>query len=149
MAQTKDVARRDYPLPAYNFRVTVDGTAIAFAEVSGISVDHEAVTYRHGLSFSEGEEIETFYFDSFIPVTLKRGVVLGSRPLALYEWLKNEEVRGLEVSLCDETGTPLLAWRIRRAVPVKLEAPSFDAKTNEVSIESLELKARGISLVAH
>ncbi|MCP4662133.1 MAG: phage tail protein [bacterium] len=146
MAQTPEDQRQLYPLPAYNFRVTVDGAAMSFAEVSGIAVEHEAVTYRHGLSFCEGEAINTFYWDEFRSITLKRGTVLGPTPLALYQWLKAKDCRQLDVSLCDETGTAVISWKIQRAVPVKLEAPTFDADTNDVSIDSLELKARGVAL---
>ena len=148
MAQTPDEQKRSYPLPAYNYRVTVEAVAMSFSEVSGIAVEYDTATYRHGLSYLEGERIRAFRFDSFSPVTLKRGVVLGANPLALYEWLRAKESRGVEVSLCDETGTPVITWKIARAVAVKLEAPGFDASSNEMAIESLELKARGISIVA-
>ena len=147
MAQTTEEQKHSYPLPVYNFRVTVDGVAMSFAEVSGIQVEYDSVTYRHGLSFLDGERISTFYFDAFIPVTLKRGTVLNERLLWLYKWMQQRESRRLEVSLCDEEGTPVFSWVIAVAVPIKLEAPTFDAKSQEVAIESLELKARGISVV--
>ena len=147
MADTRQTLRRGYPLPAYNFRVSVGGVAMSFAQASGIAVSYDDVTYRHGLSFKEGEEIATLHFDSFTPITLKRGVVLGSDPLFLHQWLGSKDQRAVEVSLCDESGTPVLTWRIAHAVATKLEAPAFDAASNEVAIESLELKVRGVSLV--
>lgn len=146
MAHTRETVKRDYPLPAYNFRVTVDGAAMSFAEVSGIAVEYDEVTYRHGLSFVEGEEIATFFYDSFFPVTLKRGTILSSDPLYLHAWLKAKEPRTVEVHLCDETGTPVISWRLAKAVPTKLEAPAFDAGANEVAVETVELKARGVTL---
>lgn len=146
MAQSKAAQKLSYPLPVYNFRVTVDGRAMSFSEVSGIQVEYESVTYRHGLSFLEGERIKTFRFDSFIQVTLKRGIVPGSDPLFFHRWLTSKELRPLEVSLCDEDGVPVLLWRITHCVPVKLEAPSFSADSNDVAIGSVELKARGVSL---
>lgn len=149
MAHTKADQKLAYPLPVYNFRVTVDGQSMSFSEVSGIQVEYESVTYRHGLSFLEGERIKTFRFDSFISITLKRGIVPGSAPLYLHEWLISKELRPLEVSLCDQAGIPVLSWSITHCVPVKLEAPSFSADSNEVAVGSLELKARGVSLTAH
>jgi phage tail-like protein len=148
MAQTPADQKQAYPLPVYNYRVTVDGEAMSFSEVAGLGVEYDTVTYRHGLSYSEGERIQTFDFDVFSPVTLKRGIVPGAGPLALYQWMKAREERSVEVSLCDETGTPVLTWRIDRAVAVQLEAPTFDASSNEVAIESLELRARAVSIVA-
>lgn len=149
MAHSKAEQKRAYPLPVYNFRVTVDGQAMSFSEVSGIQIEYESVTYRHGLSFWEGERIKTFRFDSFISVTLKRGVMRGSASTFLYEWLTSREILPLEVSLCDEGGIPVLSWQINQSVPIKLEAPSFNADSNDVAVGSLELKARGVSLTVH
>ena len=149
MALTKDQLKASYPLPAYNFRVTVDGAAMSFAEVSGIQVERESVMYRHGFSFWEGEGIKTFRYDKFLPITLKKGTVKGAN--VLYEWVNEQETRPriVEVSLCDEQGQPLVTWRIRKALVVKLEAPAFDASTNEVSVESLELMVRDVTIEHH
>jgi phage tail-like protein len=147
MALSTDVQKQTYPLPAYNFRVRIDETIMSFAEVSGIAVEYEKVTYRHGLSFTEGEAIVTFKYDPFVTVTLKRGVVLGATPLFFYEWLSKGDLRSLAVSLCNEVGDPVISWQIAKAVPVKIQAPAFDAKTNEAAIDTVELAVRGITLV--
>jgi len=144
MAQSRNYQRANYALPAYNFRVDVGGVTMNFSDVSGINMEYETVTYRHGLSFSEGEILRKFYYDKYVPITLKRGTVVGANEL--YEWLKSKDLRHLDVSLCDEAGSAVVRWSIRKAVPVKLEAPTFDAATNEVAIESLEVSAAGISV---
>ena len=149
MADTKDFQKQSYPLPAYNYRVQVDETVMSFSEVSGITAEFDKVTYRTGLSFWEGEAITTFNFGSFTTVTLKRGVILGQGPLNLYDWLEKKELRTLQVSLCDEKGAPVISWKFAKAVPLKLTAPMFDARTNEPAIESVELAVRGISIIAH
>ncbi len=146
MPDTKDFEKKNYPLPAYSFLVQVDQTVMSFSDVSGISADYDKVTYRTGLSTWEGEAIKTFNFGSFISVTLKRGVILGRNPTALFDWLKAGDLRTLQVSLCDETGSPVIFWKFEVAVPVKVTAPTFDAKTNEPAIESVELAVRGISI---
>ena len=46
MAQDKAYIAANYPLPAYNYRVTIDGIVVSFAEVSGLSVEYEPVTYN-------------------------------------------------------------------------------------------------------
>lgn len=137
-----------FPLPVYNFRVTVDATAISFTEVSGIHLEYETLAYRHGLSAWEGERISKFRYDKFIPITFKKGIV--HHGADLYQWLQEcQGTRSIEVSLCDEQGKPLVTWRLRRAVAVKLDAPTFDASSNDVAIESLELMASGITVVHH
>ena len=67
----------------------------------------------------------------------------------MYAWLKEKAVRAVQVSLCDEQGQPVVSWRVAKALPVKLEAPTFSADTNEVAIESLDVMAAGISIEYH
>jgi phage tail-like protein len=135
------------PFPAYNFRVNVDTAQVSFSEVSGIEVAYKHVIYRHGLSFSEGEDIVTFPVKEFSPITMKRGVVSVDSAFVLYSWLTARELRRIEVHLLDFRGNASLIWRVEQAVPVKLSAPTFDANTNDVAIETLEVMAKGVSLV--
>jgi len=144
VAQTRQEQRALHPLAAYNFRVTVNGVAMSFAKVSGLQREHKTVTYRDGLSFVEGERIAKFRVDAYVPVTLEQGTVAGRAFLS--EWLERREPSVMEVSLCGEEGVPVVTWRIAKAVPVKLTAPTFDAATNQLSVESLELRAAGISI---
>lgn len=138
---------RRLPLPVYNFAVTIDGRTAGFSEVSGLSVTYETAVYRHGRSDWEGELIVRRPPAGFSPVTLRRGVLSGAS--ALYDWLSGtgKVAKVVEVALLDPRGAALYGWRIARAVPVKLEAPSFAASGNEVAIETLELMASSISVV--
>jgi phage tail-like protein len=145
MSESKSDQR--YPLTAYNFRVTVAGTAMSFTEVSGLAIEYEKVTYKHGLSFWEGESIKSYRYDKYVPVTLKKGIVKGGKQL--YDWIKAMDTRNLDISLCDETGIPVVSWHIAKALPLKLEAPSFQANANEVAIETFELMAARISIAHH
>jgi phage tail-like protein len=145
MAQSKADQRANYPLAAYNFRVTVDGTSMSFAKVTGLQREYKTVTYAHGLSYLEGPLIAKYDLDKYVSVTLERGVVTSVN--SVYDWLADMNPRSVEVSLCDEQGVPVLAWRIAKALAVKLSAPSFDAQANQVAIESLELKVAGVSIV--
>lgn len=144
MATSKEQVKASYPLPVYNYQVTVQGVSLACSEVSGIQLEHEHEVYRHGLSFLEGEEITTYKIDKYVPVTFKAGVVQDRT--ALYEWLHAQELRTVAVSLCDEEGQPIVSWRIAKAVPTKIEAPSFSADSNDVAVESLEVMGTGITL---
>jgi phage tail-like protein len=117
---------------------------MSFAEVSGLVREHQVVTYRHGLSFVEGEDIVKFRIDKYSSITLKRGTTTGAG--SLYAWLESKQPKPMEVQLCDAGGTPVIAWSVIKALPIKLDAPTFDAKTNDAVIETLELKAAGISV---
>jgi phage tail-like protein len=136
-----------YPLAAYNFRVTVSDVAMSFSEVTGLAREFDTLTYRHGLSFVEGEQITRFRLDKFAPITLKRGVVKGLAQLR--DWLEAGDKRPLSVSLCDEQGEPVVTWRVQKALPTKLEAATFVASSSEAAIESLTLMAAGISVETH
>ncbi len=55
MTDSKAVQKASYPLPAYNFRVTVDTESASFTEVVGLAIEYETVTYRHGFSRWQGK----------------------------------------------------------------------------------------------
>lgn len=145
MTLTREQQRPSYPLAAYNFRVTVDGTALSFAKVSGLQRVHHTLVYQHGLSFLEGQMLARYHYAKYIDVTLERGSTIGGK--FIYEWLEDRKPRGMEVQLCDAAGAAVLIWRVARAVAVQVTAPTFDASTQEVAIESLQVKAAGITIV--
>jgi len=149
MSEEKSFQKAQYPLPVYNFRVTVGDTTVSFSEVSGITLDNEIVTYEHGFSFWEGEDSTTYSSNKYISVTLKKGIVKGTNIFS--EWIqkKKNSSKTMKISLCDETGTPLVSWNIGVAMPVRLLAPTFDTNSNEVAIESLVIMAAKISVVHH
>ncbi len=144
MAQSTADQKASYPLPAYNYRVDVAGVTMSFSEVSGIAIERGHVTYRHGLSYLEGEAITQYPYEKFASLTMKRGTVSGIEHL--HQWLSAGDLRNVDVSLCDEAGVPVVTWHIGKAVPVKLDAPTFTADTNDVSVESLEVMAANISV---
>ncbi len=133
-----------HPLTTYNFRVNINGMDMRFAKVSGLAREHQTVTYRDGLSFLEGERISKFYIAAYVPITLEQGTVRGHRFLS--EWLAQSTPSAMEINLCDEQGNPVVAWSIAKAVPVKLIAPTFDAMANQLSIDTLEVRAAAISI---
>lgn len=139
-----DTTPQLYPFTAYNFRVNVGSNTMSFTEVSGIEKVYDHVVYRHGLSDWLGEQIATFSFDAFVPITMKRGVIRHADPLFLYDWLTKRDLRPVEILLCNADGCPVLRWTLAYAVPVKLSAPTFDANTNDVVVETVELQARGV-----
>jgi phage tail-like protein len=78
---------------------------------------------------------------------MKKGVVAGATEL--YRWLEMVDKKNISVSLCDETGKAVVTWQVKKAMIVKLEAPSLQASSNEAAIETLTLMASGISIEHH
>jgi phage tail-like protein len=134
-----------YPLAAYNFRVTVGSTVMGFSEVSGLAQEYQTLSYRDGLSFKEGERVARFMATSS-EITLKKGVFDAADTKKLHEWMRLGDKRELTVDLCDERANTVVSWIIKKAMVIKLEAPAFDANSNEVAIETLTLWVSGISI---
>ena len=151
MAQDKNHIKSTYPLPAYNYRVTVQDETISFAEVSGLSVEYEPVTYKHGLSFWLGDKIIPGMRQP-IKLTLKKGIVKNSN--FLHSWINSvytnpfftSAKRDILIDLCDESGRAVVRWTVQRVLPVKLDAPAFDANSNDIAIETMELIAHGLEV---
>jgi phage tail-like protein len=154
MTDSNATQKASYPLPAYNFQVTVGAESASFTEASGLAAEYETVTYRHGLSRWEGESVARFPKLGHTTVTLKKGTT--SRNTFLWDWLTADPpvarigdppaAPAIAISLCDEAGAPVVVWHIKEAIPVKLAAPGFDVASNQVAIETLELLASGISV---
>jgi phage tail-like protein len=153
MSPDPDPTKVSYPLPVYNYRVTVGSSAMGFSEVSGLNVEYEAVTYKHGLSFVMGARIIPGMRQP-IRLTMKKGIIKGNNFLA--GWIQDAYAnpftvakKDILVDLCDEAGKPIVRWKVQGALPVKLSAPAFDAKSNEVAIETLELVAHNVQVDYH
>jgi len=152
MALTKDDIKTNYPLPVYNYRVEIGSDAMGFSEVSGLSTSYETTTYKESPveSGAPGPRVLIMPAQSSPPtVSLKKGMVLGSGLVNLFNWINSTQINQIEkkdiyVRLCDETGTPVVSWRVVNAFPTKLDAPTFDANSNDAAIESMELMADAV-----
>ena len=153
MAVSPQTIRTDYPLPVYNYRVEIEGETVAFSEVSGLSIGYEVTTYKEcPTSSAAGPRTMHMPAQNTPPtITMKKGLVRAKSLKALYRWIQTIETnliekRNIFVRLCDEKGTPVISWKVVNAFPTKLTAPTFDAKSNDVAIETLELKADLITM---
>ena len=151
MPQLRQTIKNTYPLPVYNYRVTIGLTVISFSEVTGLAVRYESITYRHGLSWREGSEFMPGMKQP-LQITLKKGLMKNGA--FLNQWINTIRQNKVDkhdvlVELCDEWGTPVITWQILKAFPLRLDAPSFNASANEVAIESLELMAGDVIVNFH
>ncbi len=155
MAVSTDDIKNTYPLPVYNYRVEVAGVAISFSEVSGLTMGFETTTYKESQTESglRGPKFMQMPAQATSPtISLKKGVVRNSVSITvLYNWINSTLINQVEkkdiyVRLCDENGEPVISWKVINAFPTKLDAPTFDANSNDVAIESMELLADGIMM---
>jgi phage tail-like protein len=151
MATTKEQIKTAYPLPVYNYRVEIGPDAVAFSEVSGLSIAYNTSTYKESPTASGSPGPRIFIMPSQpnpTTLTLKKGVVRKASVGSLYAWLKSTQTNQVEkkdisIRLCDENGAPVITWKVINAFPTKLDAPSFTAESNDVAVESMELTADG------
>jgi phage tail-like protein len=140
-------ARRD-PFKNYSFVVEIDGIASsAFKSVSGLAAEAEVIEYREGSdSLSSSRKLPGRV--RYPNVRLSRGLTT-SRDL--WDWWQTVadgtvQRRNVEITLLDDSRTPVLRWLLRDAWIAKFEAPDLEAGGNEVAIETIELAHEGLEL---
>lgn len=154
MALTKDEIKTAYPLPVYNYRVEIGNVAAAFSEVSGLSISYETTTYKESPVESGAPGPRLMRMPAQIApvnVTMKKGVVRGSSVGTFFKWINSIQInqvdkQDIHIRLLDEQGDPVISWTVLNAFPTKLDAPTFDANSNDVAIESMELMADNIKI---
>jgi phage tail-like protein len=127
---------------SFQFLVTIDSVTNArFQEVGGLDATIDMVEYREG-----GDLLGTRKFPGQTKhsnLSLKRGYTDDSQ---LYKWFEDvmtgrtENIRrNISVIQIDMAGTEVFRWNLFAAFPVKYTAPAFNAKGNDLSIETLEV----------
>lgn len=133
------------PYMNFNFLVEIDGiTQARFQECSGLDTTTEAVEYREGGENTTMRKLpgKTTYSD----ITLKRGITDSDE---LWKWREDVtkgriQRKSASIVLLDLDGTEKLRWNIFNAWPTKWEGPSFDAKANDIAVESLTITHEGL-----
>ena len=155
MAYSAQEIKNNYPMPVYNFRVEIAGQSISFSNVSGLSLGYEIQTYKES-PISPGKAgpvvMRMPAQQADVKIILKKGLVKARSLPVLYQWLNTIRVnqidkRDITVHLLSELGDPISTWNVINAFPTKLDAPTFDATSSEVAIESLELTADTIIMI--
>jgi len=154
MALSKSDIKTAYPLPSYNYRVEIDGNAVGFSEVTGLSIKRETATYKESPTGGGAPGPLVMRMPAQIAnpmITLKKGVVRKASVAALYNWINSTQINQIDkkdvyVRLCDEKGEAVISWKVINAFPTKLDSPSFTASSNDAAIETLELMADSISI---
>ena len=154
MPTTKAEIRATYPLPVYNYKVDIGKDTIAFSEVSGLNIAYETTVYKESSTEAGKASPKVFRMPSQASnttLTLKKGLVPSKSQAALYDWINTIKINQVEkkditISLCDETGKPIVSWTVTNAFPTKLDVPTFDANSNDAAIESMELMADDVTI---
>lgn len=140
-------ADRNDPYSAFNYVLEIDGVDSAgFSEVSGLTTESDIIEYRNGKEDITVRKLPGL--KKFTNLTLKRGY---TQSKDLWDWRKTTldgltKRRDGAIVLQDEAHGEALRWTFREGWLSKWEGPSFNAKNNEVAIESLEIAIEGLAL---
>lgn len=133
---------RNDPWTAHNFIVDIDGvlSQAGFSECTGLTNETDSIEYRDGMQKTT-HVTKLPGLAKYGNITFKRGFTTDKK---LWEWRK-KVVEGKTVrangtiTLLDEARQPAMRWNFSEAWPRKLDGPAFNAKANEVAIETLEI----------
>ena len=137
------------PVGELRFQVLIGGVIVGqFAECSGLSLEYDMFEYQEGgqLGF-----VHKFRGALKYPnLVLKRGVTYED---ALLKWFLDRtsesaarEQRGdVTLNLLGDDGKQVRSWSFYAAFPVKWSGPSFNAKSTNVAMETLEIAHMGLS----
>lgn len=136
------------PYGSFDFLVEIDGiTRASFMEASGLDSAIDVTEYREG---GDNETMRKLPAKTkYSNITLKWG---SADDHDLYDWhqqwVKGDPAAARKhgsIILLDRTGQEKIRWNFVNAWPVKWTGPSFNAKNNDVSIETLELAHEGVA----
>jgi phage tail-like protein len=127
---------------AFQFMVEIDGISQArFQEVGGLDATTDVVEYREGGDMLGTRKLPGQTKHSNL--SLKRGFTDDTQLWKWYEDVmtgRTEKIRkNISVVQLDMAGQEVFRWNLFQAFPVKYTAPSFNAKGNDLAIETLEL----------
>lgn len=139
---------RNDPYRGFNFLIEIDGiTRAGFREASGLDSSQDPVEYREG---TDPITVRKLYgLIKYSNISLKWGITDDDQ---LWKWRKQvmdgtalKDVRKtLSIVLRNEAGQEKIRWNISEAWPTKWTGPSFNATSNDVAIETLELAHEGV-----
>jgi len=148
------------PFIAFNFSVEITNSEIsksatpksicsaAFSECDGIEMTMEVKTIKEG--GANGQLIRLVGPVNYGQLTLKRGMTAN---FDLWDWFRrvvaDPSLRAnAEVVMLAKDRTPTARFLLRRCLPVKLKAPTLNAKDGMVAIEELQLAYESIAYKA-
>lgn len=134
-----------YPPVAFHFKVEVLGLPpndhdVRFTEVSGLSVEMGTEEVAEG---GENRFLQKYPTRAKYPeLVLKRGLLLNSE---VVNWVRqciedfDIQPKNVDIKLLNEEHQPLMTWHVVNAYPTKWAVSDFNASSNAVVIESLQL----------
>ena len=141
--------QRNDPYKAFNFQVEIDGVHQAgFSEATGLESETAVVEYRVGGEPNTVRKLPGL--TKYANIVLRRGI---TQDQDLWNWRKSVvegkvDRRNGSIILLDDDRTEVARWNFVNGWICKWEGPSFNARANEVAIETIEIAHEGLERVA-
>ena len=139
------VGKRRDPYLSFRFLLEID-TLISggFSEVSGLQADVDTEEYHEGGINDYVHKLPTV--TKYPNLILKRGITDSD---VLWRWHQdvingNIQRKNGRLVILDHRGNEALGWEFEAAYPIRWLGPEFQAESNAVAIETLELVHQGI-----
>jgi phage tail-like protein len=142
------IGTRNDPYRTFNFRLEIDGTAVAgFRECSGLTFTTDPIEYREGTDLLLSPRKLTGQ-TKYANVVCRRGM---TQDETLWGWYLNvvngtDDRRNGSVVLQDEQHNDVHRWEFEQGWITKWEGPTFNATSNEVAIEAIEIAVERVEL---
>jgi phage tail-like protein len=134
------------PFMTFNFAVEIEGLLVGgFSEVSGLESQLELEPYKEGGVNGYVHQLPASVNHSNL--VLRHGLTAIS---TLWNWYDNT-VRGViqrkngTIMLLDRKQIPVMWWNFRNGLPARWTGPTFNATSDEVGFESLEIAHEGLT----
>lgn len=142
-----------WPMPKFHFEVKWDGGAgagmvAAFQEISGLDTEAQPIEYRAGNS----PVFSTIKMPGIVKtsnVTMKKGIFKSDNKF--YDWYSKIKMNtiartAITINLLDESGSPVMSWKLKNAWPTKVTGTDLKSDGNEVAVETIELAHEGLEI---
>jgi phage tail-like protein len=140
------IGKRLDPYLGANFLVEIDGLIVGgFSKVDGLESTIETQDYNEGGRNDYVHKI--LKGTSYGPLILSHGLTDIDTLWAWHERVRRGVVQRKNgtVMLLDARRVPVTWWNFAEALPTRWVGPSFDASSDAIAIERVELSHRGIT----
>lgn len=134
------------PFTTFNFAVEIEGLLVGgFSEVSGLESEVRTEEYWEG--GVNGYVHKLPGATTYSNLQLKHGLTAIS---TLWNWYYNTTRGAVQrkngtIMLLNPRQIPVMWWNFRNALPVRWSGPTFDAASDAVGVEAIELVHEGLS----
>jgi phage tail-like protein len=138
---------RTDPTAKFRFEVEITGiTAGWFMECGGLTIEREVIARKEGGVNDYVHQLPGRI--SYSRITLKRGIADN----VLWNWFQKGlydgkiERHNVSIVLYNGDRTKTKRWNLTDAFPAKWTGPDFQAESNQIAVETLELVHHGLTV---